>query len=135
MLSPAPMVEALRQEIEGFTKNLHDASKAQQERKASSIATTQEKTLAKNALMRALKDLSRYGQIVFRHDRAMKSAFVLSALLPKPSKKTPTVGGEIVADDGTVDAVDVEDDEDAGEEVVVSPVEVTPAVVEEVVVN
>ena len=59
MLSPAPMVEALRQEIEGFTKNLHDASKAQQERKASSIATTQEKTLAKNALMRALKDLSR----------------------------------------------------------------------------
>jgi len=132
LLSPAPMVEALREEIEHFTSMLNAASKAQQDRKASSIATTQEKTLAKNALMRALKDLSRYGQIVFRHDREMKTEFVLSLLQSKPSKKAPVVAGEIVADDKTVDAVDVEDEE---EEFVVSPAEVTPAVVEEVVVN
>jgi hypothetical protein len=131
LLSPAPMVEALRQEIEHFTAMLDAASKAQQDRKASSMATTQEKTLAKNALMRALKDLSRYGQIVFRHDRQMKSAFVLSLLTPKPSKKTPVAVGVSTVDEEDA-VVEVEE-----EEIVVSPVEVTPAVeeVEEVVVN
>jgi len=129
LLSPAPMVEALQEDIERFTSLLDAASKAQQDRKASSIATTQEKTLAKSALMRALKDLSRYGQIVFRHDREMKSAFALSLLKAKPSQKTPTVGGGIEVDGDGIEAADDE------KEIVVSPAEVTPAEEEEVVVN
>jgi len=120
------LVAKVRGDVEQRLQVLVDAMKAREIHKAHSIATTEEKRLARGAIFNALQELSRLGRVIFADDKATKRALALTALA-SPSKKAKSID-----DDATTP---VEPETPIVEDSIVSPVVVEEEIVEEVVVG
>jgi len=113
------LVEKVRAQIAESTRALANAERAQDARRRSRKSTTQEKQLARGALVHAIVELSRLGRVIFADDREMKSAFSLEMFASKRGKRGAIVEG---GTDGVVD--EVNDEVDSPEVVVAPAVEV-----------
>jgi hypothetical protein len=84
------LVERVKADVEAHVAALIDSMKAQHTFKAKGMATTQEKRLAKGALLHTLQEISRLGRVIFSDDREIKRALSLK-LVSRDSKKKKSV--------------------------------------------
>jgi hypothetical protein len=108
LLKPPSVLEGIVCDVERLTNNLIAAEKGQGDLFANSVATTQEKNLARAALYRAMRDISRLGFAICRHDASARESFALTYLKQKPTKKvtavSPAVGATTTEDGTTTDS-------------------------------